>query len=435
MMRRARKKHPAAPLRGRISVPGDKSISHRALILSALARGRGRIVGVNVGDDVVATADALAAMGAASRLDRDKAEVEVEGPGWDGLREPGGILDCRNSGTALRLLAGVCAAVDGHAVLTGDESLRRRPMLRVVAPLPQMGATIDGREHGDRAPLAVRGGALAGIDLEMTVASAQVKSAVLLAGLRATGRTSVTEPRPSRDHTERMLGAAGVTVGRTGTTVSVDGGADLQVVDRKIPGDISSALFLIVAALLVPSSELEIEGVGLNPTRTAALDVLGRMGAVVEVEPAGEEAGEPVGTVRVRSDRLAATEIGEDEAARLIDEVPILAVAASQAEGETVITGARELRVKESDRIEAMAAGLGVLGANVEVLPDGLVVRGPTPLSGGNVESFADHRVALALAVAGLVASEKVRVAGWHCVETSFPEFLDILGRAQGRRL
>lgn len=434
MMRRARRTHPAASLRGRISIPGDKSISHRALILSALARGRGRIAGVNLGDDVIATTDALAALGAVSHLDRDKAEVEVEGPGWEGLREPAGILDCRNSGTTLRLLAGVCAAIDGHVVLTGDESLRRRPMLRVVAPLRQMGATIDGREHGDRAPLSVRGGALAGIDLEMTVASAQVKSAVLLAGLRATGRTSVTEPRPSRDHTERMLAAAGVSIGRKGTTVSVDGGTDLEAVDRKIPGDISSALFLIVASLLVPSSELEIDGVGLNPTRTAALDVLGRMGAIFEVERAGEEAGEPVGIVRVGSGSLTATEIGEDEAARLIDEVPILAVAATQAEGETVITGARELRVKESDRIEAMATGLRALGGNVEALPDGLVVRGPTPLRGGNVESLGDHRIALAFAVAGLIASEKVRVAGWHCVETSFPEFLELLGRAQGRR-
>lgn len=414
-------------------MPGDKSISHRALILAALGRGKSRIRRVNVGRDVRASADALAELGADVRWDATNSEVEVEGHGWGGLREPASVLDVDNSGTSMRLLAGLCATVDGLSVLTGDESLRRRPMLRVVEPLRRMGATLDGRSHGERPPLVVRGGQLSGIEWEMDVASAQVKSAVLLAGLRAAGKTSVIEPQPSRDHTERMLVALGGPVARQGPRVTVGGHTfEPPPIDLEVPGDLSSAMFLIVAAALVPGSELRVCGVGLNPTRAGALDALGHMGARLEAERAGERAGEPVGSVVVSSSDLSGIEPDPGAVATFVDELPLLAVAATQAEGETVIRGAAELRVKESDRIAATVEGLRALGARIEPRPDGMVVRGPTSLGGGEVDSHGDHRIALALAVAGLVASERVRVRNWDCVDTSFPEFLTLLSSVRG---
>lgn len=420
------------PLRGAISVPGDKSISHRALVLAGLARGLSVVRGVNLGDDVRATAGALQLLGVGCRVDDANREVKVEGRGWDGLEEPEDVIDAGNSGTTVRTLAGVCAAIEGLSILSGDATLRHRPMLRVVAPLRQMGAAIDGRAHGDRAPLAIRGGDLSGIDLEMTVASAQVKTAVLLAGLRATGTTSVTEPVPSRDHTERMLAAAGIEVRAQGATVSVDGGEPAPL-DWRIPGDVSAAMFLVVAALLLPGSDLIITDVGINPTRSGGLDALAGMGAQLDVDVLDNVGGEPVGRIAARTSDLKGVRIADAEASGVMDEIPVLAVAATQAEGETVVTGAQELRVKESDRIAAMVEGLRALGADVEELPDGIVIRGPTRLAGGTIDSRGDHRIALAFAVAGLVAQGPVRVNGWGCVDTSFPEFLDVLGRAQGR--
>jgi 3-phosphoshikimate 1-carboxyvinyltransferase len=413
-------------------VPGDKSISHRALILSGLAAGHSSIEGLNRGADVMATARVLTSLGVA--VGEDEGEVEVESLGRRSLREPEGVLDAGNSGTTLRTILGVCAGIDGLSVLTGDDSLRRRPMLRVVSPLRQMGAVIDGRAYGDLAPLSVRGGHLAGIYFESGVASAQVKTCVLLAGLAARGRTSVTEPALSRDHTERMLAAGGVPVVREGLRVAVEGGAEVAPLRWRVPGDPSAAMFLLVAAALVPGSDLTIEGIALNPTRTAGIEVLRRMGADLTPEPGEEVTGEPVGNVRVRASSLRSTSVGPEEVPSLIDEVPALAIAAACAEGETVFTGAAELRVKESDRIAAVAEGLRTLGADAEELPDGLVVRGPAALGGGTVESFADHRIAMAFAVAGLVASAKVTIRDWSCVDTSFPGFLDVLERAQERR-
>jgi 3-phosphoshikimate 1-carboxyvinyltransferase len=421
------------PLAGEIRVPGDKSISHRALILGALADGRSTLAGLNLGDDVLATAAMLEAVGARCEVDKSKARVIVDGCGR-GLKEPDDVLDAGNSGTGIRLMLGVCAGVTGLSVLTGDESVRRRPMLRVVAPLRQMGAIIDGRNHGDRAPLVIRGGELTGIDFESSVASAQVKTAVLLAGLRAEGRTSVAEPAPSRDHTERMLGARGVSVARTGTAVTVDGRAEIQPLDQIVPGDLSSAMFLIVAALLVPASDLTISGVGLNPTRAAALDVLRSMGGRIETEIHGERGGEPFGTVRVVASELHGVRVAPERIPSLIDEIPALAIAATRAEGDTLITGAGELRVKETDRISALAQGLDAIGARVAELPDGLEITGPSSLRGGDVDSHGDHRIAMAFAVAGLLSSSAVRVRGWSSVATSFPEFLDVLGRAQAGR-
>jgi 3-phosphoshikimate 1-carboxyvinyltransferase len=420
-------------LQGALEAPGDKSISHRAAIFGALADGRSHFRGINLAEDVRATIDMLRALGADLDLDESKSKLEVEGSAGAGLHEPEGVLDAGNSGTALRAMLGVCAPVDGICVLTGDDSVRRRPMLRVVRPLRELGASIDGRRGGDRAPLVVRGRSLTGRRVETEVPSAQVKTAVLLAGLAAEGTTTVVESGPSRDHTERMLAAAGIEVSISGGAVSVSGGAHPSAIDMIVPGDLSSAMFLIVAAALVPGSDLEIVRVGLNPTRTAALDALRSMGADLEWSATEHSGGEPYGELRIRASDLQAGAITREMVPRLIDEIPILAVAATQAEGTTEIAGAEELRVKESDRIATVASGLRALGADVEELVDGLRITGPTELTGGEIESHDDHRVAMAFAVAALVARDNVRVKGWSCVNTSFPEFLDVLAKAQGR--
>ena len=428
-MRRLRARA-ARPLRGSIAIPGDKSISHRALILAALASGPSVLARTNFGADVKATAAALTQLGATCMVDEDNRQVKVQGVGSTGLRESEGVLDAGNSGSTMRMMLGVCAGLGGLSVLTGDASLRRRPMLRVAAPLRQMGAVVDGRDHGNLAPLAIRGGDLTGIEIELPVASAQVKSAVMLAGLSATGTTRVTEPGASRDHTERMLKALGVPVVTEGWSVSVTGGATWDAFSAVIPGDISSAMFLIAAAAMVPGSALTLTDVGLNPTRRAALDVLVAMGSDVTWMEETSSLGEPIGSVSVSCQPLKGVAVDPGLVPSLIDEVPALAVIATQAEGETRFTGAHELRVKESDRIAALVSGLKTLGADAEELPDGLVVRGPATLHGGEIDSRGDHRIALAFAVAGLLSIEKVRVVGWSCVDTSFPEFLDLLGEA-----
>jgi 3-phosphoshikimate 1-carboxyvinyltransferase len=419
-------------LRGEIVVPGDKSISHRALILAALASGRSRLRGINVGADVVATANALTALGAPCRLDGDNAMAEVDGCGWTGLMEPDDVVDVGNSGTSLRLVAGVCAALRGLTVLTGDATLRRRPMLRIAAPLRALGARVDGRGDGDRAPLVIRGARLTGVRWNSDVPSAQVKSAVLLAGLAASGVTTVVEPALSRDHTERMLAARGVPVERRGRAASVRGGAELEPGDHEVPGDISSALFVLVAAALIPDSALAVVEVGLNPTRCGALDVLRAMGAGVEAEPTGNASGEPVGRVRVTARPLRATTVGGSAIPGLIDEIPALCIAACGATGETVFRDAAELRVKESDRIATIVEGINALGGSARPLPDGLAVTGPVELRDGYVDAHGDHRIALAFAVAAVAWGRNVRIAGWDSVATSFPEFHDVMARARG---
>jgi 3-phosphoshikimate 1-carboxyvinyltransferase len=421
------------PLTGRVTLPGDKSVSHRALLIAALAAGTSQITNLNDGGDVGATATALRAFGA--RITSSTSSlVEVEGCGGArGMTEPDDVVDAGNSGTTLRCLVGLCAGIPGTTVLTGDASLRARPMLRVVVPLRQMGASIDGRRYGDRAPLLVRGGDLSGIELETDVASAQVKTAVLLAGLAAGGTTSVTEPRPSRDHTERMLAAAGVTVERSGTTAAIAGGQVPEARAWTVPGDLSAALFLVVGATLVPGSDLLIEDVGLNPTRAAALDVLRSMGADIEVEETTVADGEPRGRLRVRHSELHGIEVDEERSAMLIDEVPALAIAAARARGTTTFRGVGELRVKESDRIVALANGISGLGGSAVAVPDGLEVSSGA-LGGGRIDPAGDHRIAMAFAIAGLVASGSVTVSGWSCVDTSFPGFLETLAQAQKPR-
>jgi len=418
---------PGHPLRGILRVPGDKSISHRAAILGAIARGTTRVSGFLRAEDCLSTVKCLRALGAS--IEERGTELVIQG---SPLQEPEEILDVGNSGTTIRLLAGVLAGHRFHSVLTGDASIRRRPMDRVADPLRRMGARISGRQGGRLAPLAIDGGGLRGIAFSTPVASAQVKSAVLLAGVFADGDTAVREPSQSRDHTERMLGAFGANVIRDGLTTRLHGPVDLHAHDIRVPGDLSSAAFLLVAAALIPGSDLAVADVGLNPTRTGVLDVLRSMGAGVEVRDLRDEEGEPVGTVAVRAGRLHGVTIGGDLIPRVIDELPVLAVAASLADGETIIQDAAELRVKESDRVEALARALGRLGARVEPQPDGLAITGTRRLRSGRVSSGGDHRVAMALAVAGLCADGPVTVDDPACIETSFPGFADALRRAAG---
>ena len=407
----------ARRLEGEVRLPGDKSISHRALILGALADGWSRIHGLSTGADVQSTAACLRALGA---------EVEdsaIRGFGLDGVRKAEGPLDCGNSGTTMRLLAGVLAAQGFVSELTGDESLTRRPMDRVVKPLIEMGA------HAQWPPLRVGGRLpLHGIEYQLPVSSAQVKSAVLLAGLFADGNTAVIEPVRTRDHTELMLRAMGVEVRVDGNRVEVAKAIKLESLDIEIPGDVSAATFWIVAGGLVAGSALRLPGVGVNPTRTACLDLLRVNGFSIEASGERVSGGEPVADLEVQSTSAArALTVGGEMAAEMIDELLVLAVAATQLPGESRISGAAELRVKESDRIVAMAEGLGAMGADITPLDDGWVIKGPRHLEGGRVRSFKDHRVAMALAVAGLLADGATEIEDAECVDISYPGFFDQL--------
>ena len=410
------------PLRGRVRLPGDKSISHRALLFSALADGQSTIRGLAGGDDVASTRAVLGSLGVV--VDGDTT-LAVHGRGVEGLREPDDALDCGNSGSTMRMLSGLLAGRPFLSVLTGDPSLRTRPMARIVAPLRTMGAAVDAAGDGAHAPVVIRGGALRGCDHTLTVASAQVKTALILAGLQADGTTMVTEPAPSRDHSERMLAALGAPVETDGDTVRVRAGAP-QPFDLDVPGDPSSAAFWCVAAAITPGSELVLEDVALNPTRIAFVDVLRRMGAAIDVEARSERLGEPIGTISVRAGSLHATDIGGAEVPLVQDEIPVLAVAAAFAEGRTVITDASELRVKESDRIATVAAVLAELGVGVETTADGLAVQGGTPHA-GRFSSSGDHRIALAAAVAASAVDGTSTIEGWDAVAVSYPEFLDHL--------
>jgi 3-phosphoshikimate 1-carboxyvinyltransferase len=418
--------HPTDRIQGAIRVAGDKSISHRALLLGAMAHGMTEVRGFLRSEDCLATLAALRALGA-EITEPAEGCVRILGRGPEGLREPDGILDAGNSGTTLRLLAGLLAGRPFFSILTGDASLRGRPMRRVVEPLTAMGATLLGRAGGQYPPLAIQGRLLSGVAWTSPVASAQVKSALLLAGLQAAGETSVTEPMLSRDHTERMLAVFGVPVRREGHTVSVSGQAQLQAADIPVPGDLSSAAFFLVAAAARPGAEVVIRDVGVNPTRTGALEVLEAMGATITREHVRTEAGEPRADLTVRGAPLRGARIDPPLVPRLIDEIPAVAVAAALAEGETVISGASELRVKEVDRLSALAGELIRLGVQVTEERDGLRILGGRPLRGAVVRSRGDHRMAMALAIAGLFADGETRVQDVGCVETSFPHFAGLL--------
>ena len=412
---------PSARVEGQITVPGDKSVSHRALMLGAIADGTSHVTGFLPGEDCLATMAAVRAMGV-EVTQHDDTTIEVAGRGMHGLQAPGKSLDMGNSGTAMRLFMGLLSAQPFGTELYGDESLARRPMERVAAPLRRMGAAITTTDGTP--PVVIAGGAaLTGIDFDMPVASAQVKSAVLLAGLYASGETTVREPAVTRDHTERMLTRLGYPVRRAGANVTVAGGGRLVAGPIAVPGDLSSAAFPVLAGCLARSGELVIERVGLNPTRTGILRILELMQADVTVEPDPDLAGEPVGRLVVRPSRLRGVDIPPELVPLAIDEFPVLFVAAALAEGETVVRGAAELRHKETDRIRVMAEGLRALGVEVEELPDGARIRGSAALRGGTVDSAGDHRVAMAFAVGGTRASGPVTILDTANVATSFPGF------------
>lgn len=421
-------------LQGHIRVPGDKSISHRALMLGAIAQGETQIQGLLLGEDPRSTASCFRAMGAEiSELNTEL--VRVQGIGLGLLQEPVDILSAGNSGTTMRLMLGLLASHPGRFfTVTGDSSLRSRPMSRVVKPLQQMGAQIWGRQGSSLAPLAIQGQQLSPIHYQSPIASAQVKSCILLAGLMTEGQTTVTEPALSRDHSERMLRAFGAEIKLDPETNSatITGPAQLTGQNVIVPGDISSAAFWLVAGAIVPGSELWVENVGVNPTRTGILEALGMMGADIEMENQRVVAGEPVADLRVRSSSLKACEIAGDLIPRLIDEIPILAVAAVFAQGTTVIRDAAELRVKESDRIAVMASQLNRMGARVTELPDGLEITGGTPLTGIDVDSHTDHRIAMSLAIAALNASGTTTINRAEAAAISYPDFTPTLQQICG---
>lgn len=410
-------------LTGVYRVPGDKSISHRSALFGAIAEGRSHIRGFLDGGDCMSTLGVIEALGVEIEY-RSTTEIIISGRGLNGLIEPSQVLDCGNSGTTMRLLTGYLAGQSFYSVLAGSEQLVRRPMKRVVEPLRQMGAHITGRDHGRLAPLSIDGRTLQSMRYEMPVASAQVKSALLLAGLYAEGETETVEPGPARDHTERMLMAMGAPIRREGASAfSKRPEQPLSPLDLTVPGDISSASFLLVAASITPGSELRLEGVGVNPTRTGLLKALQQMGADIVLENPRDEGGEPVADLVVRYAALSGTTFEGGQIVTMIDEIPILAVAASQAQGATVIRDAAELRVKETDRIATTTSELTRLGAQVEAKSDGMIIEGGARLQGTQVSSHGDHRLAMAMTVAALVAEGSTQIEDAAVSADSFPGF------------
>jgi 3-phosphoshikimate 1-carboxyvinyltransferase len=416
-------------LRGEIIPPPDKSISHRAVMFASLAQGKSIVRNFLRAEDPLSTMKAFACLGIGTSEEAG-GDIVINGQGLHGLKEPFGVIDCGNSGTTVRLLSGILAGSPFFSALTGDDSLKQRPMARVITPLKTMGAVIAGRASDKYLPIAITGKKLRPIHYTMPVASAQVKSCLILAGLYADGTSTLTEPFKSRDHTERMLAAAGAAITVDGLTVSIQGGPALSPFDITIPADFSSAAFFMAAALMVPNSAILIRNVGMNPTRTGLLDVIREMGGSVALQNTREISGEPVADIYCAyTGGLKAVKIAKEAVTSLIDEFPILCVLATQAEGVTEIRGAEELRVKESDRIKAMATELGKLGVEVQEYPDGIAIRGKSAMKGCAVESYDDHRIAMSMAVAGLVAEGTTTVNRASCVDISFPGFFGKLKR------
>ena len=416
----------AEHFKGEFSPTPDKSISHRAVICASLAKGKSIIRNFLKAEDPMSTLHAFRALGV--DIDDRGEDILVNGKGIHGLRESSDVIDCGNSGTTIRLLSGVLSGNPFFSVLSGDSSLRKRPMARVIEPLSRMGAEILARAENRYPPLAIKGGSLQAITYAMPVASAQVKSSLILAGLYASGETVITEPAKSRDHTERMLPAFGAEIAVNGLRVSIKSGTELQGTEVYVPGDFSSAAFFIVGALLIKNADITITGVGINPTRTGLLGVLKQMGATVETSRIRELSGEPVADIHCSGGAaLKAVSITKEKIPALIDEFPILCVAATQAEGITAIRGAEELRVKESDRVRGMATELRKMGAEVEEFADGLNIKGGRPLKGSETESYGDHRIAMAMAIAGLVAEGTTTIHGVSSVNISFPGFFQHL--------
>ncbi|MDD2580862.1 MAG: 3-phosphoshikimate 1-carboxyvinyltransferase [Desulfuromonadaceae bacterium] len=422
---------PAASARGEIIVPGDKSISHRSIMLGAIANGVTTVRGFLRGEDNMSTMHAFRDMGV--EINDDGETVRITGRGLHGLKEPGNVLDCGNSGTTIRLITGLLSGQSFFSVVTGDQYLRKRPMKRVVDPLTRMGARIAGRGGGTLAPLAISGGPLQGIDYQSPVSSAQIKSSIMLAGLYAAGETTVTEPSLSRDHSERMFQLFGASLVRNASGVTVRGGVELAAREVSVPGDISSAAFFIVAALITPGSELLIKNVGVNPSRTGVIDILQAMGGDIRLLELRDVSGEPVADILVRYSSLKGIAISGTVVPRAIDEFPAICVAAARAEGVTTIRDAMELRVKETDRITAMADNLRKLGITVTETEDGMDIFGSERLLGGTVDSSGDHRIAMSMSVAALVASGPITVTDISCVSTSFPTFFQLLGKVAAK--
>ena len=415
---------PAKYLRGEITLPGDKSITHRAIILSSIAEGKSYLKGVQRGKDCLATLKCIEQMGVPVR--EGEKEVIIEGVGLEGLKEPEDVLNCGNSGTTMRLLAGLLAGQRFYSVLSGDKFLRKRPMKRIVDPLREMGAKIEGREKGNFPPLTIVGGELKGINYLSPIASAQVKSCLLLAGLYAKGKTFVKEPYKSRDHTERMMQYLGIPVRIKGLEVQLEGenGESFKGKSFYIPGDISAGAFFIGAAVSLPGSRVKLSNVGLNPTRKGFIDVLLKMGAEVKISNFKKICEEEVGDIEVRGgNNLRGVVIQGEMIPRLIDEIPILTVVSCFAQGDTLIKDAGELRVKETDRIRAIVSELKKMGADIEERKDGMLIKGGNKLRGALVNSWGDHRIAMALAIAGLRCEGETTIADTQCIDTSFPEF------------
>lgn len=429
--------HPCGKIAGTLEVPGDKSISHRVAMLSAISSGISRIHGFLNSADCLGTLKAMEALGATSHRSRDR-DVIVHGTAGK-LLEPAGALDMGNSGTGIRLLTGLLSGFDVNVTLTGDESLCSRPMRRIEGPLSQMGARIQLTGEKGTAPIQIQGGQLKAIEYDVPVASAQVKSAIMLAALFAEGTTRITEPAPTRDHTEQIFSTLELPIRVNGLSIEIDGfgatGPTLHAREWHIPGDISSAAFWLIAAAANRRSSVTLKNVGLNPRRIAVLDVLQRMGARIKVSPTKQsnDRGEPVGDIRVSGAKLTGTVIGGDEIPNLIDEIPILAVAGALAEGETVIKDARELRVKESDRIATMCTNLATMGVEVDEMEDGMRIAGASTIrSGGTVDSFGDHRIAMSMAVLALFSDAPLTIRRVQCIETSYPGFWNHLKRLGG---
>ncbi|EJR55670.1 3-phosphoshikimate 1-carboxyvinyltransferase [Bacillus cereus VD107] len=412
-------------LNGEIVVPGDKSISHRAVMFGAIAEGTTRVSNFLLGEDCLSTIACFQKLGV--KIEQSGNDVTIYGKGLENLQEPKEVLDVGNSGTTIRLMLGILSNTPFHSTIIGDESIGKRPMKRVTDPLSKMHAQIDGRENGQYTPLSIRGGRVEGIHYHAPVASAQVKSAVLLAGLQGEGVTTVTEPMQSRDHTERMLRAFGCTVEVNERTVSLQGGQQLKGTEIKVPGDISSAAFFLVAGAIVQNSKLVLKNVGLNPTRTGILDVLTKMGARISIDNIRNEEFEPCGDITIETSKLKGIEIGGSLIPRLIDEIPVIALLATQAEGITVIKDAEELKVKETNRIDTVVDELGKLGAKIEATPDGMIIYGKQNLKGNTVNSHGDHRIGMMLAIASCIVDGEVKIENSDAVAVSYPNFFEQL--------
>ncbi len=417
---------PKHGIMGEIKVPGDKSISHRAVMFGSIAEGKTTIHNFLMGEDCLSTVSCFQKLGV--DIEINEQEVVIDGNGWDQLVEPAEILDVGNSGTTTRLIMGILAGRPFHSILIGDESIAKRPMKRVTEPLKLFGTNIDGRSNGNLTPLAIRGGNLTGIRYELPVASAQVKSALILAGLQADGTTEIKEPQKTRNHTEKMIVAFGGEIGREGNVIKVPGRQVLKGTEIYVPGDISSAAFFMVAGAIVPDSKVVLKNVGLNETRIGIVEVMKKMGAEIEVREHSNQ-GEPIGDIVVKTSELKGIEISGDLIPSLIDEIPVIALLATQAEGQTIIKDAEELKVKETNRIDAIVQELQKLGASIKGTEDGMIIEGKSNLHGGKVHSWGDHRIGMTLAIASLITESDVYLEDTEAINISYPQFFEDIDR------